>query len=485
MRNLLLAVVLSPLLLACGGPELQLWHQVDLKEEFSSDSVEDIDTFADYQALEVRLFEELDRKIYDPTDTGPEQQLNRYSAGSAADPRGRRPDWNRSFELIPERPRGGVLLLHGMSDSPYSLRALGEALYNRGYRVLGLRLPGHGTIPAGLKAVQWQEMAASVKLAMTHLAERLAGQPLHIIGYSTGAPLALNFALDTAQGIGGTMPASLVLISPAIGVSPIAALATWKRRLALLPGLEGLAWLSIEPEFDPYKYNSFATNAGEQVHRLTRAVARRLAAQSGQQNPAQLPPILVLKSTVDATVSTNAVVDRLLNRLPAARHELVLYDINRSAVTSPLLIDDPGPLTRRLLEATLPFALTLVGSEPPHSDTVIARRRPANSTGFASRRELESAWPRGVISLSHVALPFPADDPLYGRIPPTGEGALYLGQIPLQGERGLLKISTDWLLRLRHNPFYDHLEQRTLDWLDSAITAGQPAVTHATEAQQQ
>jgi hypothetical protein len=41
-----------------------------------------------------------------------------------------------------------------------------------------------------------------------------------------------------------------------------------------------------------------------------------------------------------------------------------------------------------------------------------------------------------------------------------------LGQQAVQGERGLLQISGDFLLRLRHNPFYDYLEKRVLDWVD-------------------
>lgn len=71
------------------------------------------------------------------------------------------------------------------------------------------------------------------------------------------------------------VPASLVLISPAVGIHPIAALAVWTQRLSMLPGLGHLGWLVVEPEFDPYKYNSFATNAGVQVHRLPRSVHRR------------------------------------------------------------------------------------------------------------------------------------------------------------------------------------------------------------------
>lgn len=73
-----------------------------------------------------------------------------------------------------------------------------------------------------------------------------------------------------------------------------------------------------------------------------------------------------------------------------------------------------------------------------------------------------------MISLSHVALTFPPDDPLYGQRPPDNENVLFLGQMALQGERGLLKIPYDWLLRLRHNPFYDFLEKQTLVWIDNA-----------------
>jgi hypothetical protein len=83
-----------------------------------------------------------------------------------------------------------------------------------------------------------------------------------------------------------------------------------------------------------------------------------------------------------------------------------------------------------------------------------------------SRSEpLNLAWPAGVLSLSHVALPFPPDDPLYGRRPPDDESLLFLGQMALQGERGMLVLSSDWLLRLRHNPFYDYLEERVLGWV--------------------
>ena len=455
-----------------GGPSLQPWHINELTVEFTADSVDEVRTYGDYQRLEENLFAQLDEEIYAHTDTGPAFMLARYSAGSAADPHRRTPDWNRSFELSADAPAGGVLLLHGMSDSPYSLRALGESLNQQGYWVVGLRLPGHGTAPAGLKDISWEDMAAAVRLGMEHLVSKVERDAIHIIGYSTGAPLALNYTLDVLQETASSAasPASLVLISPAIAISPVALLAKWKRRLSVLPGLEKFAWTAIQPEFDPYKYNSFTSNAGEQVHRLTRSVAHRIEARAASAPIKNFPPTLVFLSTVDATVSTDAVIDNLLEHLAVDRHELVLFDINRSSVASTILVSDPGPLTARLMaNAALPFGLTLIANENTESRAVVSRRKAPLSADF-STVPLNLAWPRGVISLSHVALPFPPDDPLYGQRASAVDEALHLGQIAVQGERGLLKFPADWLLRLRHNPFYEFLETRVIEWM--AETSG-------------
>ena len=453
----------------CGGPPLKPWHTKKLNSEFTVHKAEEVRTFDDYRKLEDELFSELEAKVYGHTGTGRDYALVRYSAGSAADPQVREPNWNRSFELRAERPIGGVLLLHGMSDSPYSLRALGEVLNQRGYWVLGLRLPGHGTAPSGLRSVSWRDMAGAVRLATEHLVSKAGPDSIHMVGYSTGAGLALDFALDALEGTASPVPASLVLISPAIGVHPAAALASFKDGLSVLPGMQRLAYLSIMAEFDPYKYNSFATNAGDQVHRITRSVSGRIAARSRSDPGKNFPPTLVFKSTVDATVSTEAVVDRLLKLLEPNRHELVLFDINRFAVRSTLVVSDPAPLTDRLMnEETLPFTVTFVSNANPESTTVVAYRKPPFS-GSPSRTEpLDLAWPRDVVSLSHIALPFPPEDPLYGRFPPEDKETLFLGQMAIQGERGLLKLPDNWLMRLRYNPFYKYLERRAVEWLDRA-----------------
>ncbi len=466
-------VLVSAVLIAvgsgCGGPPLQPWHTERLTAEFTANRADEIRTFDDYRQLEDELFQQLDEQVYAHVETGPEYELARYSPGSAADPHLRSPNWNRSFELTADHPVGGVLLLHGMSDSPYTLHTLGTALNERGYQVIGMRMPGHGTAPSGLKSVRWEDMAAAVRLGAIHLAEAVGGGPIHIVGYSTGGALALNFALDALEGETSPVPASLVLISPAVGIHPAAALAGFKVGLSAVPGLGGLAWLQIVPEFDPYKYNSFATNAGALVHRLTRRVGQRIRNRSRSNPDEILPPTLVLKSTVDATVSNDAVVDRLLDLLMPHRHELVLFDVNRSAVKSRLMISDPGPFTDRLMgESGLPFSVTFVTNESPESAFVVARHKPPFSTEAVKIEPLNLDWPRGIISLSHLALPIPPDDLLYGRRPPDNEDVLFLGEMALRGERGLLVFPDDWLLRMRYNPFYAYLEMRAIEWIDRA-----------------
>jgi len=462
---LFLAII--TILHGCSDAQLHPWHTERLTEEFTEEKADEVKTFDDYLALEDRLYQQLDEKVYAKSDTGPEFMLDRYSPGSAADPRKLETNWNRSFELTTEQPRGGVLLLHGMSDSPYALRTLGKALHQKGYWVIGMRMPGHGTAPSGLRYISRHDMAAAVRIGMSRLDEKVNGKPVHMVGYSTGAPLSLEFALDALEGKSAPVPSSLILVSPAIGIHGAAGMASFKDSMSSLPGLGGWSYFSIQPEFDPYKYNSFATNAADVVHTLTRSVASRLQQRAAANPEVILPPTIVFKSTVDATVTTNAVVDSLLIHLHTDRHELVLFDINRYAVASRMLVDDPAPLTDRVMDAdNLPFSVTLITNENAQTTRVISQYKKPFSGNTSSTAQQGLSWPSGVVSLSHVALPIAPDDPLYGQRAPENQDFIFLGQMAIQGERGLLQIPTDWMIRLRYNPFYDYLESRMLEWVD-------------------
>ncbi len=479
LRAVSLGLVVSIALLITGavmyidsGPELSLWHEVELDEEYTEDS--QVSSFADYLALEDRLFAQLEEQVEAVVPTGPAFALNRYSRGSLSNPDRWPVNWNRSFELPAAQPRAGALLLHGMSDSPYSLSGLGRRLNEAGVHVVGLRLPGHGTVSTGLVTARWQDMAAATRLALTHVAEAVGNAPVYVFGYSNGGALAVEYALSTLGDDTAVRPAGIVLISPAIGVSPMAAFAVWQARLGWLLGIERLAWNSIGVEFEPFKYGGFAVNAGDQVYRITEQISRLLTELKRTGRLAGLPPILAFQSLVDATVSTPALVKGLFEHLPReVSHELVLFDVNRRTEVLSLLRSDPADTFRPMFaDRTLTFTVCVVRNRSAESLRVRSSCREPGQVEPVNR-PLDLAWPRNVYSLSHVALPFAEDDPLYGHLYPERSPGLQVGGLALRGERGVLAIAASALLRLTWNPFYPYLEERVLDFI--GIPAGAPA----------
>ncbi|MDJ0941861.1 MAG: hypothetical protein QNJ30_00225 [Kiloniellales bacterium] len=79
-----LGAVVMHNLAAPSRPELQLWHTERLDAEFTAERAEEIRSFEDYRRLEDALFAQLDRQVVARVDTGPANDLVRYSAGSAA-----------------------------------------------------------------------------------------------------------------------------------------------------------------------------------------------------------------------------------------------------------------------------------------------------------------------------------------------------------------------------------------------------------------
>jgi len=297
---------------ARGMPDLKPWHEYELERDFrAADAGE---TFEAYLAREERVFRSLAEQV--DRNRRAETTYNRFVAESPVDPAGFDPNWNRSFVLDTAQPRGAALLLHGLSDSPYSLRAVGEHLHARGFYVVGLRIPGHGTAPSALAQARWNDWREAVRVAAHHVAARSGDGPFAIVGYSNGAALATDYTLGALENDEEPVPARLVLFSAALGVSKTAALAHFQRELARVPGLEKLGWTDILPEYDPYKYNSFPIEAGEQIYDLTTQLQRRLAERAQAGTLAAFPPVLAFQSAVDATIPADSVMVYLLDHLP-------------------------------------------------------------------------------------------------------------------------------------------------------------------------
>jgi alpha-beta hydrolase superfamily lysophospholipase len=444
--------------------DLSIWHHADLDEEFTVSS--DVSGFDQYLALEDRLFKQLDERVYAEVPHGNRHVVNRFNRGSLSDPERWPVNWNRSFVLPNEQPTAGVLLLHGLSDSPYSMRALGEQLHKSGAWVLGLRIPGHGTAPSALVETTWQDMAAAVRLAALQVKDRVADKPFYVIGYSNGGALAIEYTLAALDDNSMPTPSGIVLLSAEIEVSEIAAFAVWQARLGHLLGLEKFAWSTVIPEYEPFKYGSFPVNAGDLAYQITNHNQQRLTAMQDSGKLEKMPPILAFQSSADATVIPQAVVHNLFARLPSSSHQLVLYDINRNVDIKDLLEYDPMTVFNPLLKRTNPgFDLTLVTNEKAGSNRVVAIRSTADKEDSKTSTYI-SDWPMRIFSLTHVALPFPPDDPVYGG-PAAGKSpGIQLGNLDLRGERGVLRITGTGLLRLRWNPFFDYQKSRTLDFMN-------------------
>lgn len=456
----LLLVVVFYIFQLQSRPALRIWHEVELDAEFTEDSgVEDFDG---YLQAEGKVFVQLEKLVYGSIEPEDQHLVNRYHAGSLSDPACWRPNLNRTFELQVDEPKAGVLLLHGMSDSPYSLHEAGERLHELGAWVVGLRLPGHGTVPSGLVHVHWKDMAAAARLGVRHLREEIGDAPLYIVGYSNGGALAVHYALTTLEDSELPRADGLVLVSPSIGVTSMAQLAVWQARLGSLLGLDKLAWSSIQPEYDPFKYRSFAVNAGDQVYRLTVELDERLTELDEQGTLEQLPPILAFQSAVDATVSSAALVTGLFGRLPKGGHELVVFDVNRTSEVARLLTSDPREELESLLSGDpRPMAISVLTNG---EKTVVERKRVAGEQEVVET-PTELSWPREVYSLSHISLPFSSGDPLYGRDGPEDDTRIHLGDMQLRGERGALRVPAQDMLRLRWNPFYDYFERRLVEFI--------------------
>ena len=451
--------------------DLRSWHEISLAAEFRARSADAPKTFVEYRALEDRLFAELRRKVLDDPAAADTQLLGRYTPGSIPARLALETPYNRSFELVPAEIKGAALLVHGLSDSPYSMRALAETLYAQGYYVLALRLPGHGTVPAGLTDVSWRDWYAAVALAAQHAAAQAPGKPFIAGGHSTGAALVTLYSVRALDDSTLPKPQSLYLISAAIGISPFAVLTNVLSDLAFIPGFEKSRWLDVLPEYDPYKYNSFPVNAANQIYTLTRTLRAELDDARSRGRLDAMPRVVMFQSVVDSTVTAAEVVRGLLTYLPPRGHELVVFDVNRYEQLEALVA--PGPLEslERLRAAPdLTFKITVVTNRDAATRAVGAFVREAGQNEV-TERDLPYEWPRGVLSVGHVALPFPVDDPIYGlEGPPEGSRATYnLGTFPARGENGALLVPLAQFARVRSNPFFGVIRAKVRETLPDGV----------------
>src|SRR6516164_1148130 len=443
------------------GPPLARWHTY-VPPELRAKEL-DVADWSRYLAEEARIFESVRNEVtqkLDPYDRAP---MNRYFDESPIYPAHFAQDFNRSYVLEPAGPPvGAVVLLHGLTDSPYSQRHIAGAYRDHGFVAIVIRLPAHGTVPAALTDVAWEDWSAATRLAVREARRRVGpSAPLHLVGFSNGGALALKYALDAISDPQLARPDRLVLISPMIGITRFARFAGLAGLPAILPAFTKAAWLGVVPEFNPFKYNSFPVNGARQSYRLTNVLQRQVARYGKTGLLTQLPPIITFQSVMDFTVSTSAIVSALYSHLPSNGSELVLFDVNRTVKFGPLLRPSADTALARLLpEGVRTYRTTIITNADVSNGEEVERTIEAGTLDERDRA-LRISYPAGLYSLSHVALPFPMSDGLYGLTPdPADDFGINLGALAPRGERNVLIASLDALLRVASNPFFPYMISR-------------------------
>lgn len=261
-------------------------------------------------------------------------------------------DANSPYELQPTQPllqnqriKYGVLLIHGLLDSPFSLREIGADLQARGILSRAMLLPGHGTTPADLLSVSYQDWIQTVRYGIETL--RRDVEHIFLIGYSTGAALSIYHALQDSNIAG------LILLSPAVKIKApvdmVVALQALKKTLSW----KDREWIFKKRELDYAKYCSITFNAVNQVAKLT-ALIRNL-----RQQHALHSPVLMITSREDETISSDHAIE-FFSQLSHKKNQLLLYTPYDHDYTDSRIITRPSHYPdlsiKHLAHAAIPFS---------------------------------------------------------------------------------------------------------------------------------
>lgn len=222
--------------------------------------------------------------------------------------------WNLPYRLAPAAgcspgDRTGLLLVHGLSDSPFVFRDLARYLADQCVEVRTLLLQGHGTRPGDMvtaSADVWRDQVRNHFVALSQDVD-LA----FIGGFSLGGALATEYALSET----GPRPAGLIAVAPA-----------WQ-----LNGLRDYLWLAPiadvfgdfvekEPELNPVKYESFSFNAGSQIGDVISSAQSRI-----RQYESLEIPLFLAATEADSVINLEYLVTQFRKRFTNPRNAMMTF----------------------------------------------------------------------------------------------------------------------------------------------------------------
>lgn len=221
-------------------------------------------------------------------------------------------DANCPFEWRPDAltsPRKGILLIHGLLDSPYGVRDLAHYFLKRGFLVRSILLPGHGTVPGDLLTTHYSDWLKAAAYGIDSFSGGV--DELYCLGISGGATMALYhaLALPTLKG--------LFLFAPSIKLrSRYAFAGSWLKHLGKL--YTPAEWYRLASDRDYAHYESFPYHFVEQAYRLTRVFQER------EKNARLTMPLFMVLTKEDETIDS-AAAEAFFSRHHHPHSRLVIY----------------------------------------------------------------------------------------------------------------------------------------------------------------
>ena len=229
----------------------------------------------------------------------------------------------------------GIVLIHGLFDSPFSMRPFGEDLRSQCFYVLGLLLPDHGTRPGNILTAHWEAWAEATHFATSQLAQH--ADTLFVSGHSAGGTLALLEAARNPE------VDALILFAPALAITPAAKLAKYLAPLGTL--FPKVAWFDVSPDEAIYRYESTPLAAAAEMYELIEVTKAELAGQ-----PRQVP-VFTVASVEDNTVGTQAILTYLASNTHL-RSRTLLYSEHFYPTTDRVRIVSSSTLEQQVLSVS-------------------------------------------------------------------------------------------------------------------------------------
>lgn len=131
-----------------------------------------------------------------PRSTQKDEWLDYYARFSYFSPEKIREGCQPRIKEHPQAAQKAIVLVHGLSDSPYYMAAIGDYFYNHlGYNVYIPLLHCHGLKePKGMEDVELEEWKANVSFAISTAASK--SKEISIGGLSTGGALSFYMAVN-------------------------------------------------------------------------------------------------------------------------------------------------------------------------------------------------------------------------------------------------------------------------------------------------